>query len=85
MDVAMVDLEVFVKEKKFDDGFSSRIPDDEFCGIAESEGSSRTCLCECYKKVSGEVKRQCLIVIILGQTCYLWPLCSNEDAGEEKL
>ena len=52
----MVDLEVFVKEKKFDDGFSSRIPDDEFCGIAESEGSSRTCLCECYKKVMAKLK-----------------------------
>ena len=55
MDVALVDLEVFVKEKNFDDGFSSRIPDDEFCGIAESEGSSRTCLCECYKKVRWDI------------------------------
>ena len=53
MEYALADLEVFVREKSFDDGFGSRIPDDEFCGIAESEGSSRTCLCECYKKVGG--------------------------------
>ena len=54
MEYALADLEVFVREKSFDDGFGSRIPDDEFCGIAESEGSSRTCLCECYKKVRGK-------------------------------
>ena len=53
MEYALADLEVFVREKSFDDGFGNRIPDDEFCGIAESEGSSRTCLCECYKKVRG--------------------------------
>ena len=57
MDFALADLEVFVREKSFDDGFGSRVPDDEFCGIAESEGSSRTCLCECYKKVKGKYEK----------------------------
>ena len=57
MDFALADLEVFVREKSFDDGFGTRVPDDEYCGSAESEGSSRTCLCECYKKVKGKYEK----------------------------
>ena len=62
LEAALVDLEIFVKEKKFDDGFGNRIPTDEFCGIAEAEGD----IVYQYYILGKAFKKKSLTFVILG-------------------